>query len=60
MHAIPESYYIHKATWPWASFKVQNGHTKVNDKLIWDFEGNNLPIKVQNDTMSYNMYKGQN
>ncbi len=41
------SYCIHKAAWPWASLKVRKGHTKFNVKLIWDFDVENIPIKLQ-------------
>ncbi len=45
-----QSYRIHKAVWPWASLKVQKGHTKINIKLIQDFDVENTTIKLQLDT----------
>ncbi len=44
------SHCFHKAAWPWASFKVQKGHTKVNIKLIWDYDVEYTTIKLQLDT----------
>ncbi len=43
-------YRIHKATWLWASLKVQKSHTKVNIELIQDFDVENTNIKLQLDT----------
>ncbi len=45
-----QSYRVHKAAWPWASLKVQKGHTKVNVKLVRDFYVENIHIKLQHDT----------
>ncbi len=45
-----QSYHFHKAAWPWASFKVQKGHTKINIELIRDFDVENSTIKLQLDT----------
>ncbi len=42
-----QSYSIHKAAWPWASLKVQKGHTKINVKLVRDVDVENIPIKLQ-------------
>ncbi len=60
------SYRVHKTAWPWTSLKVQKGHTKVNFKLIWDFDVANIPIKLEHDTgnlqwsmKSYRVYKVQ-
>ncbi len=44
-----QSYRFHKAAWPWASLKVQKGHTKINIELIHDFDVENT-IKLQLDT----------
>ncbi len=41
------SYCIHKGAWPWASLKVQKDHTKINIKLIRDFDVENTTIKLQ-------------
>ncbi len=45
-----QSYHFQKAPWPWASWKVQKGHTKINSKIFWDFDVVNTPIKLQLDT----------
>ncbi len=45
-----QSYRIHKAAWPWASLKVQKGHTNVNVKLVRDFYAENIHVKLQHDT----------
>ncbi len=37
----------------WGSLKVQNGHTKVNIKLIQDFDVENTTIKLQLDKAIY-------
>ncbi len=44
------SYRIHKVAWPWASLKVQKGHTKITIDLIQDFDVENTTIKLQLDT----------
>ncbi len=44
------SWRVHKATWPWASLKVQKGHIKVNIELIQDVYVENTTIKLQLDT----------
>ncbi len=44
------SYCVHKATWPCTSLKVPKGHTKVNIKLIWYVDVENIPIKLQHHT----------
>ncbi len=36
------SYHVHKAAWPQASLKVQKGHTKINIKLGWNFDEENI------------------
>ncbi len=41
-----QSYRYHKAAWPWASLKVQKGHTKVNVELVWDFYVENIHVKL--------------
>ncbi len=43
-------YVIDKATWPWVSLRVQKGHTKVNITLLVDFDVENIPIKLSDDT----------
>ncbi len=45
-----QSYRFHKAAWPWATLKVQKGHTKINIELIRDFDVENTTIKLQLDT----------
>ncbi len=40
-----QSYRVHKAAWPWASLKVQKGHTKVNVELVRDFYAENIHVK---------------
>ncbi len=45
-----QSYRVHKAAWPWASLKVQNGHTKVNVELVRDFYVENIHIKLEHHT----------
>ncbi len=45
-----QSYCFHKAAWPWASLKVQKGHTKINIKLIRDFDVENTTFKLQLNT----------
>ncbi len=51
MHAIPEELYcIHKATWPWASLKVQKSHTKVIIELLQYVDVKNTPLKLQHHT----------
>ncbi len=45
-----QSYRFHKAAWPWASLKVQKGHTKINIELIRDLDVENTTIKLQLDT----------
>ncbi len=45
-----QSYRFHKAAWPWASVKVQKSHTKINIKLVQDFDVENTTIKLQLDT----------
>ncbi len=45
-----QSYRFHKAAWSWASLKVQKGHTKINIKLISNFDVENTTIKLQLDT----------
>ncbi len=44
---FPISYLIHKTTWPWISLKVPKCQTKVNDKLILDFDVENIPLMLQ-------------
>ncbi len=41
-----QSYRVHKAAWPWASLKVQKGHTKVNVEFIQDFYVENIHVKL--------------
>ncbi len=41
---------VHKAAWPWASLKVQKGHTKVNVNFVRDFYVENIHVKLQHDT----------
>ncbi len=43
---VLQSYRVHKASWPWASSKVQKGHTKVSVELVQDFDVENIPIKL--------------
>ncbi len=45
-----QSYHVHKAAWPWASLKVQKGHTKVNVELVQTFYVENIHVKLQHDT----------
>ncbi len=45
-----QSYRFHKAAWPWASLKVQKGHTKVNVELVQDFYVEIIHVKLQHDT----------
>ncbi len=45
-----QSYCVHKGAWPWASSKVQKGHTKVNVELLRDFYVEKIHIKLQHDT----------
>ncbi len=49
------NYNIHKelrdtAIWTWPSSKGQKGQTKVNIKIIRDFDVENISVKLQNDT----------
>ncbi len=44
------SYRVHKATWPWASFKVKKEHTNVNIELVQDVDVENIPITLQHHT----------
>ncbi len=44
------SYCVHKATWPWASLKVQKGDAKVNMVIVWYVDVKNIPIKLQHHT----------
>ncbi len=45
-----QSYRVHKAAWPWASWKVWKGHTKVNVELVRNFYLENIHVKLQHDT----------
>ncbi len=47
-----QSYRFHKVVWPWASLKVQKGHTKINIQLICDFDVENTTINLQLDTVN--------
>ncbi len=47
-----QSYRVHKAAWPWASLKVQKGHTKVNVELVRAFDVENIHVKLQHDTVT--------
>ncbi len=49
------TYHVHKTTWLWASLKVHKGHTKVNVKLIRDFDVENISINLQHDKAIYEM-----
>ncbi len=40
------SYRFHKVGWPWTSLKIQKGHIKVNIKFVWDFDVEDIPIKL--------------
>ncbi len=45
-------YNIHKeledaAIWTWP---ISKGQTKVNIELVWDFDVENISVKLQNDT----------
>ncbi len=44
------SYCVHKATWPWASLKVQKGHTKVIIELLWYIDVKNTPLYHTSNT----------
>ncbi len=41
------TYHVHKTTLPWVSLKIHKGHTKVNVKLVQDFDIENIPINLQ-------------
>ncbi len=48
-------YHIHKklqdaVIWTWPISKGQKGQTKVNIEFVWDFEVENISVKLQNDT----------
>ncbi len=43
-----QSYRVHKAAWPWDSFKV-NGHTKVNVEFVQDFYVENIHVTLQHN-----------
>ncbi len=48
-------YHIHKelqdaAIWTWPNSKDQKGQTKVNIKLVQDFDVENIYVKLPNDT----------
>ncbi len=45
-----QSYRVHEEAWPWASLKIQKGHTKVNVELVRDFYIENICVKLQHDT----------
>ncbi len=36
--------------WTWPSSKGQKGQTKVNIELVWDFDVENISVKLRNDT----------
>ncbi len=44
------SYCVHKATWPWASLKVQKGHKKVIIERIQYVDVKNISIKLKHYT----------
>ncbi len=44
------SYHIPKAAWPWASLKVQKGHTTVRFTLDQEFDVENIPRGLQQNT----------
>ncbi len=44
------SYCVHKATWPWASLKVQKGYTKVIIELFQYADVKITPIKLEHHT----------
>ncbi len=43
------SYYIQTAAWPWASCKIEIGHTKVNVEILWYVDVENIHVKLQYD-----------
>ncbi len=47
------TYHVLKTTWPWTSLKVHEGHTKVNVKLVQDFDVENIPINLQHHKAIY-------
>ncbi len=50
-------YHVHKTTWPWASLKVHKGNMKVNVKLVWDFDVDNITINLQHDKTIYCIHR---
>ncbi len=49
--------HIHKelqdtVIWTWPSSKGQKGQTKVNIELVGDFDGENISVKLWNDTVN--------
>ncbi len=47
---FPNSYCVHKTTWPWASLKVKKWHTKFIIELLQYGDVKNTPIKLQHYT----------
>ncbi len=52
---ILRQYQIHKelqdaAIWTWPSSKGHKGQTRVNIKLVWDFDVENISVKLQHDS----------
>ncbi len=51
------TYHVHKTIWPWASLKIHKGHTKVNVKLIRDFDVDHITINLQHDKPIYCVHR---
>ncbi len=44
-----DSYQTYNAVWPWSSLKCCNGHRKINIKLFWNINLENIPLNFQKD-----------